>query len=100
MQHLRLPTQFEDADAPRLSVLATRTEGTGSGPATFIGCAGTGSDTLTFTAMKLLSLSAVPIVLCMCVALSAQPQNDPVPQDKGAITGTVVDAISEQPLRG
>jgi hypothetical protein len=40
---------------------------------------------------------AVPILL---FALSARAQNTGLPQDKGTIAGTVIDAVSEQVLKG
>ena len=50
--------------------------------------------------MKLPSLMAIRIVLSIWFACSAAAQNAGLPQEKCAITGTVVDAVSEQPLRG
>jgi hypothetical protein len=50
--------------------------------------------------MKLLLLMAIPIVFSICFAPSAHAQNAGLPADKCTITGTVVDAVSEQPLRG
>jgi hypothetical protein len=51
------------------------------------------------TAMKL-SFLMVPIVLSVCLASSAQAQSAEPPQEKCTIGGTVVDAVSEQPLKG
>jgi len=50
--------------------------------------------------MKLPFLTAVSIVLSVCLAPSAHAQNAALPQEKWVITGTVIDAVSEQPLRG
>jgi hypothetical protein len=52
------------------------------------------------TAMKLPLVMAIPIVLCICLVRSATAQNAGPAQDKCTISGTVVDAVSEQPLRG
>jgi hypothetical protein len=50
--------------------------------------------------MKLPFLMAVPIALSMCLGPTAHSQNAALPQEKCTIGGTVVDAVSEQPLRG
>jgi hypothetical protein len=50
--------------------------------------------------MKLPFLLAVPVVLSTCFAISAYAQNAGLVQEKCMIAGTVVDAVSEQPLRG
>jgi len=52
------------------------------------------------TAMKLPFLIAIPIVLSVCFAPSAHAQNAGLAQEKCTIGGTVIDAVSEQPLRG
>jgi protocatechuate 3,4-dioxygenase beta subunit len=49
--------------------------------------------------MKLAFLMAIPIVLALGFA-SAVAQNAALPQEKCAIEGTVVDAVTGQPLRG
>jgi hypothetical protein len=50
--------------------------------------------------MKLLFLMAISIVLSLSFAHRADAQNAGPPQEKCTIGGTVVDAVSEQPLRG
>ena len=52
------------------------------------------------TAMKLPLVMAIPIVLCICLVRSAIAQNAGPAQEKCTISGMVVDAVSEQPLRG
>ena len=48
--------------------------------------------------MKLLVLMVLPIALFEFLVPSARAQN--LPQDKGTIAGTVIDAVTEAPLRG
>jgi protocatechuate 3,4-dioxygenase beta subunit len=43
---------------------------------------------------------AIPILLSVFLALSARAQNAGLPQEKGTIAGTVIDAVSGQPLKG
>jgi hypothetical protein len=50
--------------------------------------------------MNLAFLTAIPIVLSLFFALSARAQNAGVPQEKCTITGTVIDAVTEQALKG
>ena len=50
--------------------------------------------------MKLTFLMAIPIVLCVGFASLADAQEAVLPQEKCSIEGTVVDAVSGQPLRG
>jgi hypothetical protein len=50
--------------------------------------------------MKLPFLLAIPIVLSLFVAPPAGAQDAGSPQDKGTIAGTVIDAVSEQVLKG
>ena len=50
--------------------------------------------------MKLSRLMVVPSVLFVCFANPASAQNANVPQEKCTIGGTVVDAVSGQPLKG
>src|ERR1700731_2838532 len=50
--------------------------------------------------MKVAFLTAVPIVLSVFFALSACAQNAALPQDKCTIAGTVIDAVTEQALKG
>jgi hypothetical protein len=50
--------------------------------------------------MKLPFQMAIPIVLSVFFAPSARAQNAGLPQEKCTIGGTVIDAVSEQPLKG
>lgn len=50
--------------------------------------------------MKLSLLMVVPSVLFVCFANPARAQNAELSQEKCTIGGTVVDAVSEQPLKG
>jgi Carboxypeptidase regulatory-like domain len=50
--------------------------------------------------MKLLFLLAIPIVLSVFFPRSARAQNAALPQEKSTVAGTVIDAVSEQPLKG
>jgi Carboxypeptidase regulatory-like domain len=50
--------------------------------------------------MKLSLGMFVPIALAALLAPAANPQNPPRPQDKCAIAGTVIDAVSGLPLKG
>jgi hypothetical protein len=52
------------------------------------------------TAMKLAFLMGIPIVLLMNFAPRADAQDAGLTQEKCSIEGTVVDAVSGQPLRG
>jgi uncharacterized protein (DUF2141 family) len=52
------------------------------------------------TAMKLPFLMAIPVVFSVCIAPVAHAQNAEQPPEKCTIGGTVVDAVSEQPLKG
>jgi Carboxypeptidase regulatory-like domain len=50
--------------------------------------------------MKTLVLLAFPITLSVFFASNARAQDAGLPQDKGTIAGTVIDAVSGQPLKG
>jgi hypothetical protein len=50
--------------------------------------------------MKLPFLTTIPIVLSLFCAPSVRAQNAGLPQDKCTIAGTVIDAVSEQVLKG
>ena len=50
--------------------------------------------------MKLPFLTAIPIVLSLFFALSASAQSAGLPQEKCTIGGTVIDAVSQQVLKG
>jgi len=50
--------------------------------------------------MKLPFWMVIPIVLSVSLAPSARAQDAAVPQEKCTIGGTVIDAVSEQPLKG
>ena len=52
------------------------------------------------TAMKLRFLIAIPILLFVFFAALACAQNAGLPQEKCTISGTVIDAVSEQALKG
>jgi hypothetical protein len=51
-------------------------------------------------AMKISIRLAIPVILSTFLALSARAQNAGLSQEKGTISGTVIDAVSEQPLKG
>ncbi len=51
-------------------------------------------------AMKISVRLAIPAVLSAFFALSACAQDPGLSQEKGAISGTVIDAVSQQPLKG
>jgi hypothetical protein len=50
--------------------------------------------------MKLPVLLVIPIALSVFFASSASAQNSGLPQDKGTIAGTIIDAVTEAPLKG
>jgi protocatechuate 3,4-dioxygenase beta subunit len=50
--------------------------------------------------MKLPFLLAIPIVLSVFFERSACAQNAALPQEKSTVAGTVIDAVSERPLKG
>src|SRR5579864_186280 len=52
------------------------------------------------TAMKLRFLIAIPILLFVFFETLACAQNAGLPQEKCTISGTVIDAVSEQALKG
>jgi hypothetical protein len=51
-------------------------------------------------AMKLPFLMVITVVLSVCIAPAAHTQNAGLPEEKCTIGGTVVDAVSKQPLKG
>ena len=58
------------------------------------------SDKLAVTEMKLPFLLAIAMMLSVLVAPSARAQSGGLQQEKCTVAGTVIDAVTEQPLKG